>query len=180
MLERGRQGVAVARVFVAVWPPAVVTEQLLSLPRPAGPDLRWVPPANLHVTLRFLGDAPVTVVADRLRAAALPAARAELGPATRTLGHHVLMVPVAGLDELAAAVALATGDLGQLPKRSFTGHVTLARARTDGAAARLAGAPVTGTFDVTEVTVVTSETHPDGARYATVATLPCRTVRSRR
>lgn len=168
-----------ARVFVAVWLPADVRQQLLALPRPDTLALRWVPATGLHATLRFLGDAPPGAVTDRLSAAALPPARAELGPATGTLGHRILMVPVAGLDELAAAVARATDGLGRPPQRPFVGHVTLARARDD-AARDLAGAPVAAAFDVTEVAVVTSETHPDGARHTTVATVPCRTVRSHR
>ena len=47
----------VARLFLAVWPPAPVVERLRSLPRPDEPGVRWVPPTNWHVTVRFFGDA---------------------------------------------------------------------------------------------------------------------------
>src|SRR5947209_3556899 len=46
---------SVARLFVAVWPPASLISQLRSLDRPARPGLRWTTEDQWHVTLRFLG-----------------------------------------------------------------------------------------------------------------------------
>ena len=169
-----------ARVFVAVWPPPHVVERLAALPRPDLPGLRWVPAGDLHVTLRFLGDAPVGVVAERVRAAAPPRATARVGPATAPLGARILMAPVAGLDDLAAAVAAATADLGRPARHPFRGHVTLARARDRAMVQRAAGVAVTARFEVTDVAVVTSETRPEGARYTTAATIPCPPGRSHR
>ena len=168
------------RVFVAAWPPPVVADQLADLPVPDVAGLRRTRKENLHVTLRFLGDVAVPAVVERARTAALPTATATLGPATARLGPQVVMVPVAGLDDLAAAVARATADLGRPPRHPFRGHVTLARARHDAAAAPATGVPVSGRFAVTEVAVVTSETRPEGARYTTVATVPCGPVRPHR
>lgn len=167
-----------ARVFVAVWPPSRVVAALAALPRPAVPGLRWVPTENLHVTLRFLGDVDPDTVVDRLQATPLPAATATLGPTVAMLGRRVVMAPVAGLDRLAAAVLQATEDLGEPARRPFVGHVTLARRRRDAAGREVSGASLGRTsdpaltFDVGEVAVVTSETHPDGARYTTRATVP--------
>lgn len=160
------------RAFVAVWPPPAVTDALAALPRPAVEGVRWVPEENLHVTLRFLGDADHEEVADRLRQASLPAATAALGPTVTMLGRHVVVVPVAGVDPLAAAVRAATEGLGEAPRRRFSGHVTLARCRRDDAGREVCGAAVQLEFPVGEVTVVTSETHPDGARYTRRATVP--------
>ncbi len=161
-----------ARVFVAVWPPARVRAALAALPRPSVQGVRWLPEENLHVTLRFLGDVEPHDVTDRLQATSLPAATAALGPAVTMLGRHVVMVPVAGLDGLAATVLQATDDLGEPARRRFLGHVTLARCKRDGAGREVCGAPLDLTFDVDGVAVVTSETHPDGARYTTRATVP--------
>jgi len=165
----------VARVFVAVWPPPRAVAALAALPRPSVPGVRWVPAENLHVTLRFLGDAELDVVAELLQTTPLPAATAALGPAVAMLGRHVVMAPVAGLDGLAATVRQATEDLGEPAQRRFVGHVTLARCRRDGAGREVCGVPLERTsltFEVAEVAVVTSETHQDGARYTTRAAVP--------
>jgi 2'-5' RNA ligase len=163
----------VARIFVAVWPPDVVADALAALPRPTVAGVRWVPRDNLHVTLRFLGDADPDEVATRLRDAELPPSSATLGPAVSMLGRRVVMAPVAGLDPLAAAVIAATADLGRpAPTRPFVGHVTLARCTDDRAGRRVCGAAVDAVFPIEQLAVVGSETHPDGARYTTLAAAP--------
>jgi len=134
------------RLFVAVWPPPSVVAMLSALPRPAVEGVRWTTPAQWHVTLRFLGEA------DPASVGPLPdvAGRAvSLGGATARLGRHVLMVPVQGLDDVVD---------GGRP------HLTLARAKR-GMPASLVGVPVEGSWCVDRVTLVASETHPDGARY---------------
>ncbi|MGA1075256.1 MAG: 2'-5' RNA ligase family protein, partial [Ilumatobacteraceae bacterium] len=64
-----------ARLFVAIRPDADTVEALGRLVHDAGPDVRLVPEASWHVTLRFLGDvdtaeAMLAVLADD---ASLPA-----------------------------------------------------------------------------------------------------------
>ncbi len=155
-----------ARLFVAVELPAAVRDTLAALPRPAAADVRWTPLPNLHVTLRFLGDAAVGEVAGRLDRATLPAATATLGPAVAELRPGLAVVPVAGCDELASAVVAATADVGAAPPdRPFRGHVTLARRRGRGRRlpAGLVGTPVAARFDVTAVALVGSDTRPSGA-----------------
>src|SRR5262245_39287830 len=116
-----------ARLFVAVWPPEDVAEALRALGRKDRRQVRFVPPENWHVTLRFLGEAEPDAVGAALDDALLPAARARLGPAVDLLAERALVVPVQGLDELAAAVAEATAALGDPPRRRFVGHLTVAR-----------------------------------------------------
>ena len=128
--------------------------------------MRWTPSANLHVTLRFLGQASVDEAAAALSALRAPTAVAVLGPATRRLGRGVLMVPVAGLDAVAAAVeAVLPGS-----DRPFLGHLTVARARDRRGAvpSSAAGEPVSGSFAVDEVTLVRSA----GGRYEVVSRVP--------
>ncbi len=157
------------RLFVAVWPPPQVVGALRALPRAEEPGVRWVPEANWHVTLRFLGQADPHGVADRLVAAGpLPGARAVLGPAVEALGRSVVSVPVAGLDRLAAAVVEATSVIGDPPDpRPFAAHLTLAR-RKGRARCSLVGAPIDGSFTVDEVALVESEQENDGVAYRTV------------
>jgi 2'-5' RNA ligase len=142
------------RRFLAVWPPAPVVEALAPLAR--------VPAEKLHVTLRFLGDAPFDV--DACRAVRLPAATARLAATTATFGRRVLQVPVSGLDELAVAV-------DPQPERPFSGHLTLARSRREDLRPR-AGVAVPAEaqvpWPVTEVTLVASA----GGRYEVLERFP--------
>jgi RNA 2',3'-cyclic 3'-phosphodiesterase len=159
------------RLFVAVVPPPDVLAAVARLPRPDVPGVRWSTRDQWHVTLRFLGevDDPDAVVA-ALESADLAPAAATLGPGVAVLGRSVLVIPVAGLDDLAASVVAATSALGRPPEdRAFRGHLTLARARRGasvrGPARRLADDEVAATFPVGEVRLVRSRLGPDGARY---------------
>lgn len=145
---------------------------LAALARPPSPGVRWVPPEQWHVTVRFLGAADPHEVGDALRRASLPAATATLGPAVSRLGRGVVVVPVAGLDALGDAVSSATAELGRPPDpRPFRGHLTLARLR-GRAACGVAGAPVRASFVVGELLVVSSRTGSEGASYLVVERVP--------
>lgn len=165
------------RLFVALWPPGQVAGLLEGLERPDHPLVRWTSRDQWHVTLRFLGDVDddeLPAVSEAMAAAGeRPAREATLGPASVRLGRHALVVPVAGVDDLAAAVAAATGSLGTPPEeRPFSGHLTLARARGHAAVpGRLAGAAVEARWPVTEVALVRSRLGGGGARYETIATV---------
>lgn len=156
------------RLFVAVHPDAAASAALRDLPRPDERAVRWVPEEDWHVTLRFLGRCDTTVAAERLAAARLPACHVTLGPAVEWLGPQ-LVVPAAGVDDLAATVQSATADIGEPPRPRFRGHLTVARTRR-GATSSVLGHPLSAAFDVTEVALVRSELTPAGARYTTVAT----------
>lgn len=164
------------RVFVAVWPPAHVVSLLAGLPRPPSNGVRWVPPENWHVTLRFLGAADPEEVGRALRGASLPGATATLGPAVSRMGRGVVVVPVAGLEALGSAVAAATATIGRPPDpRPFRGHLTLARLRGRGSCG-VAGARVRGSFAVEELLVVSSRTGHEGATYEVVDRVPLLTA----
>jgi 2'-5' RNA ligase len=152
------------RLFVAAWPDADSTETLHRLVDDVGSDAGLVPPESWHVTLRFLGDVDTDAITRRLESVVLPATIAQLGPEVVVLGRH-LVVPVSGVDELAAAVRAATVDVGTPADHQFVGHLTLGsvRHRND-----LHGRRIDRSFPVDEVHLVRSE---PGRRYETVTTL---------
>ncbi|RMG38644.1 MAG: RNA 2',3'-cyclic phosphodiesterase [Planctomycetota bacterium] len=148
-----------------------------------------VEPENLHLTLRFLGDTPLTeipAIADAARRAA----------ATQSLFtdelHGIGVFPRAdrprvvwlGLDNPLAWSALFTALDGQLAaigfpseKRPFTPHLTIARikgrppAELDDILARNRDAAF-GEFEITQLEVLQSELTPRGPIYTTLAEAP--------
>lgn len=162
-----------ARLFVAAWPSAEVRSVLRALPSDDEPGVRRVAPQNWHVTLRFVGDAEPDAAVALLTETALPRAVARLGPAIERLDARQVVVPVAGVDELAAVVRDATAPIGELDRRPFRGHLTIARTRPR-ARTRLLGASIDTAFTVHEVALVASQLTPDGPVYTTLATFPTR------
>ncbi len=157
-----------ARLFLAVWPPRDVVERLAALPRPAEAGVRWVPDQRLHLTLRFLGEADPQLVDAALAPQPLPAADVTLGPVVSRLGRNVVVVPAAGLDDLATVVREATATIGRPPDpRPFAGHLTLARLR-HRAACGVTGTPFRMTFPVTDVALVESTRVDHDLRYRTL------------
>lgn len=164
------------RLFVAVWPPDDILDQLAALPRPEIPGLRWTAREQWHVTLRFLGSVPdVEPVAAALSELDLPFAQAVLGPAVGRFGRRILHVPVSGLEQLAGAVVGATSHVGRPPgDRPFHGHLTLARTanRADVELHRLAGTPVGARWTVRELSLVESRVSGSAGQYDSFATYP--------
>jgi len=159
------------RLFVAVWPSDDVLDQLADVERPKDQGVKWVPQQNLHITLRFLGDADEDEVGARLDDTLLPSATAVVGPAFDLLGERSLITPVAGVDELAATVRRALRALGTEPERTrFRGHITVARLARNARPRRSAGRRFDAMFDVTEIALVASTLTDAGAVYDTVAT----------
>ena len=166
------------RLFIATWPPAAIVERLAELPRDETLRARWARPDQWHVTLRFVGkirgeSLPALVGALEGVAASLPAVEAVMGPATESFGRHILHVPVAGLEQVAAAVTEATASFGVTPRdEPFSGHITLARTRRSrggrprGADLRsLAGTTIDGRWTVGEICLVRSHPDPGGSRF---------------
>lgn len=113
------------------------------------------------MTLRFIGTvdaADVEPLAAALDGAAPTGpVQAELGPAIGWFpGRHVLQVPVSGLDSLAGVVRSATAHWGAPTGDAFRGHLTLARSNRRPGPSSLAGAPLAGSWPVTEVVLFAS------------------------
>jgi len=120
-------------------------ERLKPAMHDAGYRVAWVPAANLHLTIRFLGHVDLALaegIADRLTAADLPAFDLELGDlGTFKRGRMARVVWVGlrtgseAISGLAAQVEVECGRAGlEAEARRFHAHLTLARARPrDGA-----------------------------------------------
>jgi 2'-5' RNA ligase len=185
------------RLFVALEIPAAVRENLATLMKElsalekqsSGKRARWVRPENLHVTLKFLGEA----VPNRLNeiVAALFVVRsgqpAELQ--FRGLGFFPdekrARVLWAGIDASPGLAAIA-GDIEQQleplgfarEKRTFTPHLTLARFEPPGISEKL-GAAVRdnakqefGALRTGEFHLIESKLKPSGAEYTTLHSFP--------
>jgi RNA 2',3'-cyclic 3'-phosphodiesterase len=163
----------VARLFIAVWPPDEVVARLTALPRKDQRGVRFVAPENWHVTLRFLGEADPGAVLEALSGASFALATAVVGPAVDVLGERALVLPVGGLDDVAATVVGRTKGIGELPpRRRFAGHLTVARLKRHARMPPALGVPFSTAFDVEEVALVESRLDPRGARYETLHTWP--------
>jgi RNA 2',3'-cyclic 3'-phosphodiesterase len=202
----------VARLFVAVWPPAEVLDRLEALPRVELAGCRWTIRAQWHVTLRFLGEADPDVAAEALatlpsssssfdaapspRACEAPlappacevavapcaceaalaprACEVVVGPRAGLLGSGVVVLPVAGLDSLAAAVKHATLGIGRPSTHPFSGHLTLARIKGPTKSLDLDSLALSARWPVGSVSLVASHTRPTGATYTTLTDVPLR------
>lgn len=180
------------RLFVAVdLSPEAVEEAAHvadEIRRRAHSDLRWVPPANMHLTLRFVGH-----VADHAEAVITALSRpADVNPFDFSLAACGAFPPAgpvrvvwmsigSGVRELTRLSAIMDQRLrpfGFEPEpRGFTPHLTLARAPRDtrlprplrDTLAQVAVRPVV--TRVTQAVVYGSHLSPRGARYERVAAI---------
>ncbi|WP_027285175.1 RNA 2',3'-cyclic phosphodiesterase [Rubritepida flocculans] len=124
------------RLFVALTLPEAVRDRLASLTLRI-PGLRWVPPENYHLTLRFIGEVPafqceeVDLALAAIRARPFDLALAGLGvfeKQGRVQSLHALAERSPALSHLQAKIETALQRAGLPPeRRRFTPHVTLAR-----------------------------------------------------
>lgn len=124
------------RLFVALsLPPGVVAA--LERIQQGVPGARWVPPENMHLTLRFIGEADGALFEDLIEALAevtVPAFDLDIA----SVGHFESrrlptalwagVRPQPALKQLQAKVERACQAVGLAPEaRKFAPHVTLAR-----------------------------------------------------
>jgi 2'-5' RNA ligase len=154
------------------------------------PDVKWVAPENLHVTLKFLGD---------VREDALPGVLAAVEKAAKSISGFELAVSGLGafpnpqrarvvwvgtedgrdkLIELAAAVEseLVSAGFAQ-EEKPFKAHITIGRVR-DRAPRQLpdalaeVNADALGSQRVSSVALMRSDLRPGGPVYSVTKTLP--------
>lgn len=160
------------RLFVAVRPPGELLDAIGSLGMEPAPGVRWVPRDQMHVTLRFLGDAPIDEVDHLLGGLELPVVTAQVGPKVTRLGHNIVCLAVGGLEETARAVTVATAGIGDPPDaRGFKGHLTLARLR-DRVRCALVGSAFDARWQVDSMELVSSTLDNTGAHHRVEATYP--------
>ena len=124
------------RLFVALDLPWPLKERLSGL---AGglPGAKWVPPANYHLTLRFIGETPahraeeVDLALSGLRAEGFSLSLAGLGTFAKSGRPTAIWVGVERnpkLDRLQNKIETALQRIGLEPeRRRFAPHVSLAR-----------------------------------------------------
>jgi 2'-5' RNA ligase len=178
------------RLFTALDLPAGTVrrlEGLLDRLRPLA-RIHWSPPANLHITTKFIGEWPEARIDDLKTALAAVEPRGPITIHVRGVGFfpnpHAPRVfwcgmEAPGLAELAAATDRATAALGvPAETRPFSPHLTLARIkeRTDLHPLREAIAamqPVDfGSFEADRFFLYRSTLRPTGSVYTKLAEFP--------
>ena len=179
--------IGAVRLFVALFlPESVLAEVQRVSSRFSCPRLRWTPPASLHVTLQFLGEASpaqaaaaetaVAAAASRCRRLHLSVSGAGVFPSASR--PRVFWAGLSGdverLSGLAGDLDAALAPVG-IPSeaRGFSPHLTLARCRADAKClpadaksfTETAGAIQTPAFDVDAIHLVRSHLSGAGARY---------------
>jgi 2'-5' RNA ligase len=187
----------VRRLFFAVLVPrplqaaAAVVQRTL---RRANADIKWVEPENLHFTLKFLGDTPVSAVPDLSQVAREVAARTPrvrvmlrgLGAFPHNQWPQVVWIGCdTGGEDLARLgqeldAALETAGLAPRDKKPFVPHLTLGRARSNrrlkpliGILAQYAAVDV-GPLLVTSIALMSSQLGPQGPTYTVIEEFPLR------
>jgi 2'-5' RNA ligase len=180
------------RLFIAIELPAILRRRVqdhIDQLRKAVPEARasWTPEEKLHLTLKFLGDTPVTKVDDLAQAVARAATRVSpfevmIGAcgAFPTRGQpRVLWIgiedPTDALTKLHHALEDECANAGFPPEaRRFHPHLTIARLRQPHDARRLAKVHKETGFDPVKVNVrdaclIRSELRSEGSRYTVIS-----------
>ncbi|HEY5541957.1 MAG TPA: RNA 2',3'-cyclic phosphodiesterase [Candidatus Binatia bacterium] len=187
------------RAFIAVTLDSKVIDQIAAASHQLRPEItgvRWVTPANFHLTLKFLGsidDAAIEPIGATLREQLRLFPRFTIN--AKGLGvfpgpkrPRVLWVGLTGdrLVSLASRVESALRPLGFTPEgRKFTPHLTIGRWRDADRAPKSLGRQLEnwqardfGTSNVESVKLIQSMLKPEGASYNYLITVPLSAERS--
>jgi 2'-5' RNA ligase len=154
--------------------------------------VRWTPPEQIHLTLRFLGNVAADSVPDleaALRRACASVRAFELaaegfGCFPNDSHPRILWIGVSGeldlLKGLVERVWVGTEPWGECEEKAFHPHLTIGRVKTNHLRelrklseeiSRMTP-PCFGKWPVTQVDLMKSELSPQGARHACIATVP--------
>lgn len=179
------------RLFIGLELPKKQKARIFRAARPLRDEelpVRWVPPENFHVTLKFLGD----VRRDRVQAiegalervagstAAFSTRIGGFGAFPSVRRPKVIWVGVEATPELRCLkqdLEWTLSEIGfEVETRAFHPHVTLGRAREDGGAGVFRGLDacfaelvLEGDLRVHTVDLMESRLSPDGSRYSVVS-----------
>ncbi|HMM28955.1 MAG: RNA 2',3'-cyclic phosphodiesterase [Chloroflexota bacterium] len=189
------------RLFIATTLPPGVLTALVEIQRALRADtphgvVRWVEPGSIHLTLKFLGDAPSLQrheLEDALQAAAgarppFELSLSDLGCFPSVRRPRVVWVGLAGalpaLHALRDEIERQIAPLGYPTEdRPFSPHLTLGRVRREASSTQASalGAQVIRTrqhdrlaWPVTSVSLMRSELLPEGAVYTELHRVPLR------
>ena len=162
-------------------------EELLDGLRPLA-RIHWSPPANLHITTKFIGEWPDARIEELKAALTSIEPRGTLSVHVRRVGFfpnpHAPRVfwcgvEAPGLEALAAATDRATSALGiPAETRAFSPHLTLARIKERVDLQRLREAIAAlpsldfGTFEADSFSLYRSTLRPSGSVYTKLADFP--------
>ncbi len=179
------------RVFCAIDLPSDLKQKLANhishLRQATGVKAGWTRTDNIHLTIKFLGETPMSLV-EKLTLAAARAVK-PLAPFKVTVEHCGVFPPHGPPRVLWVGITDAGNHLARLhqrleeecqaagfPKESrpFHPHLTVARIRHSSDARSLGAAHRALDFepaeiDVTELLVIRSELGPDGSKYSPVS-----------
>lgn len=180
------------RLFVAVEIPSDLQSALANIQNEAKKDLksaRWVPPKNIHLTLKFLGNCPEEQLPSI--EAALSKAVERKAPFTFRLNHlggfpsdkraRVFWVGVGEgsgeLSKLSGRLEKFLESLGfEREKRKFHSHATLARFKVpQNLQETISHSDITkliASVEVKTIALIQSRLTPDGAVYAPIKYFP--------
>lgn len=176
------------RLFVAVHPPPEVSETLHRAARrlPVAGEVRWIPPGNIHLTLKFLGDVheqnlkgiEKALSAIRRRHRPFDAALSGFGAFPSKRKARVLWAGFGEgsehLHELARDIESVLGPLGfERERRAFTPHATIGRARGRPVVLEEAGeTQAIPHFEIRHLDLMRSTLKEDDATYSKLSTYP--------
>jgi RNA 2',3'-cyclic 3'-phosphodiesterase len=181
------------RTFICIDLPESIKERIEKLQgalRQIDAPVSWVKPANIHVTVKFLGDVRQAEIP--LVAAACKRATGSCSPFQVTVGStgcfpsprnpSVLWIGISQMSD--ALMRLRNAIEEELAREGFTReakkfkpHLTIARLRNPRTAKQVADAFMTcgfadESFPATEVIVMRSDLSPQGSLYTPQAVIP--------
>ena len=155
------------------------------------PPWRWIPPENMHLTIKFLGEVDEKILLDLKAVAADAASRAKpcrvsYGPfggfPNLSRPRVIFFEATEGTRELASIAHLLEDGVEPLgierERRPFTAHLTLARIKEPlprGMVEKLGSVPPlpsSATQDVDCFLLMQSRLAPSGAKYEEVGSFP--------
>lgn len=172
------------RLFIAIGLPDDIKQKIAALEeslQEISLNAKWVEPANLHLTLKFLGNCPTEKIVPIKEVIATTARKFKsFTPALKEFGFfpnpkrpRVFFIHTSEettLKSIAQDLEEGLEKIGFPKEDRFKSHITLARFKSpkniNSLAARLKDIPLGDSFGVTEITLFESTLTPEGPLYA--------------